>query len=149
VLIGGGPERSALEALAAACGLSDRARFTGARADARALLPAFDVAVVPSTGREGMPLAALEAIDAGLPLVASRLGGLCEVVEHERTGLLVPPGDVGALAAALRAVLEHPGRGRGLGEAARRSVEANFRAGLVARRIEAIEEEALHVRFAA
>lgn len=149
VLIGDGPERGALEALAAAIGLSDRVRFAGARPDARALLPAFDVAVVPSTEREGMPLAALEAMDAGLPLVASRLGGLCEVIEHERSGLLVPPGDPAALAGALRAVLEQPGRARSLGEAARRSVETCYRAALMARRVEAIEEEALHVRFAA
>jgi len=149
VLIGDGPERGTLERLAAAIGLSDRLRFAGARADARSLLPAFDVAVVPSIEREGMPLAALEAMDAGLPLIASRLGGLCEVIDHERTGLLVPPRDPGALSAALRAALQRPDLARSLGEAARQSVERRYRAAMMARRIEMVEEEALHVRFAA
>ena len=75
--------------------------FLGERPDARRLLPAMDLVVVPSLEREGLGLAALEAMDAGRPVVASRVGGLVEVVEEGRTGVLVPPGEPLALAAAI------------------------------------------------
>ncbi len=148
-LVGDGPERARLEGLAATLGLRGRVLFLGERRDARRLLPAFDVVAVPSVGREGLGLAALEAMDAARPVVATRVGGLPEVVEEGRTGLLVDPGSPAALAAALRDVLGSPDLGRTLGEAGRRRVEAHFRAAPMARRVESIYEEALHARRAA
>lgn len=99
-IAGDGPERRALEAQAEAAGLSGQVRFLGQRNDVADLLAACDVFVL-SSRREGLGVAALEAMAAGRPVVASAVGGLREVVADKRTGLLVPPGDAGALAEAL------------------------------------------------
>ncbi len=149
VFIGDGPERPRLERLVESLGLSGKVRFLGRRSDVRRLLPAFDLVVVPSVAREGLGLAALEAMDAARPVIASRVGGLAEVIEDGRTGVLVPPGDPAALAGAILSILDRPDRGRALGEAARWRVESEFRATRMTRRVEAIYEEALHERRAA
>ncbi len=143
VLAGAGPERARLEALAASLGLGGMVRFLGERPDVRALLPAFDLMVAPSIGREGLGVAVLEAMDAGIPVVASRVGGLPEVVLDRTTGILVPEGDVAALGEAMRAILTDPARARAFGDAGRRRVEDEFRAAGMVRRIEAIYEGAL------
>jgi glycosyltransferase involved in cell wall biosynthesis len=148
ILVGDGQERLHLEQLASATA-PGRIRFTGERPDARRLLPAFDVVVVPSLEREGLGLAALEAMDAARPVIASRVGGLVEVVEDGRTGLLVEPGSVEAILAALRTILERPGLGHAFGEESRRRVDSTFRAATMARRVEALYEEVLGVRRAA
>ncbi|HEX9427700.1 MAG TPA: glycosyltransferase [Candidatus Polarisedimenticolia bacterium] len=149
VFVGEGPEQARLERLAALSGLSGRVRFLGRRSDVRRLLPGFDLVVVPSIEREGLGLAALEAMDAARPVIASRVGGLVEVIEDGRTGILVPPGDPEVLCGAIRSIFDRPDRGRGLGEAARWRVESEFRASRMTRRVEAIYEEALHERRAA
>ena len=106
VVLGEGPSRDALAERARA--RDARVRFLGVDTGRHkaSLLRAADAFVMPSvrldSGRsEGTPTAALEAAQAGLPIVASAVGGLRELVEHERSGLLVPPGDVAALRAAL------------------------------------------------
>ncbi|WP_257879823.1 glycosyltransferase [Kocuria flava] len=86
-------------------GLGGVVHLPGHRADARALLDAADVFALPSRA-EGMPLTVLEAMEAGLPVVATRGTGSEEAVLHGRTGLLVPPGEPGELAAALGALLD-------------------------------------------
>jgi glycosyltransferase involved in cell wall biosynthesis len=149
VLLGEGPERARLETLAAIPELRGRVLFQGLRLDARRILPAFDLLVAPSREREGLGLAPLEAMDAGLPVVASRVGGLPEVVVDGETGYLVPPDDPAALSAAIHRVLRLPDRGRALGEAGRRRVERTFRAAPMSRRVEAVYEEALRERRAA
>jgi glycosyltransferase involved in cell wall biosynthesis len=149
VLIGDGPERAVLEALAAALPRRPRVLFLGERQDARALLPAFDLLVVPSLEREGFGLAAIEGMDAGVPVIASRVGGLPEVVEEGRTGILVPPGDATALAQAIAGLLDRPETGRALGAEGRRSVQESFRASIMARLIENLYEEAMDARRAA
>ncbi len=101
---GEGPERGALERRSEALGLAPRVRLLGQRGDVADLLAACDVVVLPSR-REGLGVAALEAAAAGRPVVASRVGGLLEVVEDRRTGLLVPPEDPTALANALHCLL--------------------------------------------
>lgn len=103
-IAGDGPERAALERRAARIEGGERVRFLGSRDDAADLLAACDVAVLPSR-REGLGVAALEAMAAGRPLVASDVGGLGETVVHERTGLLVPPEDPQALREALSRLL--------------------------------------------
>jgi len=149
VFIGDGPERPALESLAASLSRRPRVLFLGERRDARSLLPAFDLLVVPSIAREGFGLAAIEAMDAGIPVVASRVGGLPEVVEDGRTGVLVPPGDAAALARAVSRLLEGPENRRSLGAEGHRRVEERFRAAAMARRVEDLYEEAMHARQAA
>jgi glycosyltransferase involved in cell wall biosynthesis len=143
VLAGDGPERPALEALARDLGIAPRVHFLGLRPDARALLPALAVVAVPSLGREGLSLSALEAMDAGLPVVASRTGGLPEIVEEGVTGHLVPEGNPQALAAALAALLADPRRARAWGEEGHRRVERHFRASTMTARVEAEYDAAL------
>ncbi len=99
-IAGEGPERSALEARAAALGLESRVRFLGRREDKADLLAACDLLVRPSR-REGLGVAALEAMACGRAVVASRVGGLADAVVQGRTGLLVAPEDPDALADAL------------------------------------------------
>lgn len=107
LIIGEGGERAALESLAAGLGLGGDVVFTGWRRDVRALLPAIDVYVQPSLS-EGFGWAALEAQAAGLPVIASSVGGLTDLVKEGETGLLVPAGDCAALAAALSRCLSDP-----------------------------------------
>jgi glycosyltransferase involved in cell wall biosynthesis len=89
VLVGDGPERSPLEDLATGLGVRGAVTFTGYRADVRRLLPGFDV-FLNSSVHEGVSLTILEAMAAGLPVVATAVGGTPEVVVHGETGMLVP-----------------------------------------------------------
>jgi glycosyltransferase involved in cell wall biosynthesis len=88
-------------------------------------------------------------MDARIPVIASRIGGLPEVVDDGRTGLLVPPGDAAALAHAIAALLEGAETRRSLGSEGHRRVEERFRAAAMARRVEDLYEEAMHARHAA
>jgi len=99
-IAGDGPERGALEEQAERLGLGARVRFLGARLDTADLLAGCDILVLPSR-REGLGVAALEAMAARRAVVASRVGGLAEAVVDGRTGLLVEPEDPGLLAAAI------------------------------------------------
>src|SRR5262249_55707283 len=92
LLVGDGPLRAVLEALAAPLGVGDRVTFAGYRDRPERFLRLMDVFALTSRS-EGMPLAILEAWAAGLPVVASRVGGIPEVVADGRTGLLFPAGD--------------------------------------------------------
>ena len=146
---GDGGERVALEEQAARLGVADAVRFLGLRHDVRSFLPALALLVAPSIGREGLGLAVLEGMDAGLPVIASRTGGLPEVVEEGATGLLVPESDSAALQAAMAALLADEGRRLRMGGAGRTRVEREFRAEPMTRRIEAIYEAAIGVQRAA
>lgn len=103
-ICGEGEARGKLEKRAAKLGLAPRVRFLGARGDVADLLAACDLLAMPSR-REGLGVAALEAMAAGRAVVASNVGGLGEAVVDGRTGLLVPPEDVDALAAALERLI--------------------------------------------
>jgi glycosyltransferase involved in cell wall biosynthesis len=116
VIAGDGPLGPALAAQARAQGLT--VRFLGQRGDVPALLAAADVVVVPSHW-EGQPLIVQEALRAGAPLVASRAGGIPDLT-GEDGAVLVAPGDPGALAVAVRSLLDDPGRAAGLAAAAAR-----------------------------
>lgn len=118
---GDGPLRAEMEAKAAALGVAQHTRFLGVRRDVPDLLAAADVFVMSSLS-EGLPMALLEAMSAGLPCVVTSLEGIREVIENGYNGRLVPPGDATALATALVDVLnDAPGRAR-LGAAARQRV---------------------------
>ena len=105
---GDGPYLHELRGIAARHGLSN-VHFLGRRTDVPALLAGAAIAVVPSLWEEAFGLAVVEAMAAGVPLVASRTGGIPELVEDGKTGMLVPPGDARALADALRVLLGNPG----------------------------------------
>jgi glycosyltransferase involved in cell wall biosynthesis len=140
LLVGDGPLRARLEGRATAS--PARVRFTGALADVRPALAAMDVFVLPSLA-EGMSNALLEAMAAARPVVVTAVGGTREVCDDGRTGMLVPPGDVRALARAIGRLLDEPGRAAALGAAARRTVEARFDARSMVARLERLYAERL------
>jgi glycosyltransferase involved in cell wall biosynthesis len=108
LIVGEGSERDSLEAQAASLGISDRVVFTGRREDMPAVTAALDVAVLPSY-REAQGLSVLEAMALSRPVIASRVGGIPEMIEDGVTGLLVPPADPEALAEAIvRLLSDHP-----------------------------------------
>ncbi len=142
LVAGDGPLREVLLALAERLGVDGRVRFLGYRADARALIGLLDVLVVPSL-TEGTPLIVLEAMAAGVPVVASAVGGIPDQIRHDMEGLLVPAGDPAALGDALLELLQDPARARSLGEAGRRRAECEFSHATMVRRIEAVYSIAL------
>jgi glycosyltransferase involved in cell wall biosynthesis len=125
VVAGDGPERAALEARACDLGLSRQVIWLGYREDIADLLACSDLFVLPSLF-EGLPVALLEAMAAGRPVVASAIGGIDEVIVHNWTGLLVPPADSLALAGAIRAVLADPALAQRLALAGQAHVSQEF-----------------------
>ena len=125
VLVGDGPLRAGLEALAGDLGLGPAAVFTGQRADVARLLGALDVFVLPSL-REALPIAVLEAMAMRVPVIATPVGGVPEVVQDGATGLLVPPGDAAALREALARLLADPALAARLAAAGQARVQAEF-----------------------
>jgi glycosyltransferase involved in cell wall biosynthesis len=108
-LAGEGAARGELEALAARFGIRDRVHFLGFRRDVPSVLSAFDVLVFPSSAPEAFPLAILEGMAAGRPIVATRVpGGVPEVIEDRVTGLLVPPKDPESISRSVKELLADP-----------------------------------------
>lgn len=141
---GTGPEGDALHDQATKLGVDGVVRWLGQVADVRPVLAAADLVVMPSLA-EGLGVAAIEAMAAGRAVVASRVGGLPELIDDDRQGLLVPPGDPHALAGAIaRCLAEAPLRAR-LGAAGRERAEA-FSTRAMARGTEAVYERALAAR---
>ena len=117
-------------------------RFTGFQRDTPKFLGMFDVFVLPSLF-EGLPVSAIQAMAAGLPVVASRVGGIEEVVEHEVTGLLVEPAHPQELAGALSRLVENPERRLKMGEQAREHAMLRFSAEAMVAKTEGIYAELL------
>lgn len=122
---GDGPQAEAWRALAARLRVEARVRWLGRRDDVFALMARADAVVLPSR-IEGHPLAALETLALGRPLLATAVGGVPEIVEHGATGLLVPPRDADALARALGSLRDAPDRAAALGARAAREARARF-----------------------
>lgn len=142
LIVGDGEHRQALEIRAAELGLADRVRFLG-RCDApqvRELLSRACALVVPSI-YEGMPLVVLEAMEAGLPVIASQVSGIPEVVVDGETGWLVPPEDPPALTTALADLTGDPEEARRRGAAGRRRLDRCYRPEHAGARWEALWEE--------
>jgi glycosyltransferase involved in cell wall biosynthesis len=139
LIVGDGPERPRLEALVAELGLTGGVRLLGAREDVPEVLAALDVAVTCSDF-EGTPLSVLEYMEAGLPVVATRVGGLTGLVEDGVNGLLVPRRDPAALAEALDALLGDPARRRAMGVAGRERRRADFDLDMMVARVEELYE---------
>jgi len=148
-LVGAGPDEADLRAQADRQGIGDRVCFAGQmpRAGVAEALSRADVLVAPSVPtpsgrREGLPVVIIEAMSAGVAVVASRLSGIPELVEHERTGLLVDPGDEAQLAEALGRLHDDERLRAALAEAGRQRVLAFYNVAGSARRLIALVEAA-------
>lgn len=128
VLAGEGEELTTLKRSAAALGIADRVRFQGFVPDVRELMSACDVVMLPSL-REGLPLAAIEAMALERPVVATPAGGLAEAVADGDTGFIVPANDPEALAQAVGRILEDRPLARQMGKRGRERVAAHFELG--------------------
>lgn len=144
--VGDGPLRAELEHRAAALGLNGTVRFLGLRRDVADIMPLCDVVVLPSLN-EGMGRVAVEAQAAGRPVVGSRVSGLQDVVKDGETGLLVPPANPEALAAAIIRCLTDPARAAAMGSRAQQCVEPYAVATMISK-IERTYEELLPARSA-
>ncbi|HEY7792310.1 MAG TPA: glycosyltransferase [Vicinamibacterales bacterium] len=122
---GGDPYRDSLQRLAGERGLGDRVIFTGFRPDVPSLLPGLTISVLPSHS-EGLSNALLESMAAGVPVVATDVGGTAEAVSHEETGLLIPPKQPQAIAAAVGRLLRSPALANRLGRAGHQRIEDEF-----------------------
>ncbi len=125
VIIGDGILRDELQTQIDTLGLRERVHLAGWRANAAALMPAFDAFVMPSRW-EGFGLVLLEAMAARLPILASRVSDLPEIVAPGETGYLVPPGDFQVIRTGMLALLRDPEAARLMGEAGRQRLEAHF-----------------------
>lgn len=141
ILVGEGRLREQLETRAAALDLAPRVTFLGARSDVADILRALDVYAMPSLW-EGLSLAMLEAMAAGLPLVMSDVSGVAQAFGDEVCGMRVPPGDAAALADAIRQLAESPQRRARMGEAARRRTRAEFDIDAMMARLTSVYEDA-------
>lgn len=142
VIVGSGGLREAYLALADRAGGADALHLLGDRQDVPDCLAGMDLFVLPSLN-EGMGRALIEAMAAGLPVVASKVGGVPAIVEDRRTGLLVPAGDAGALASALEELVQKPAWAKELGAAASRSIGERFGSDAMVRAIESVYDKAL------
>ena len=146
LIAGDGSERGRLEALLPDLGVSpERVRFLGFRTDVADLLGAADFFVLSSL-QEGLPLAVLEAMGQQLPVVATSVGGVPELVSHRETGLLCPARSPEALAGALRELLQDPALRRRLGQNGARRVEAGFSFARMADRYETLYRDLLRLK---
>ena len=136
LIAGSGPEEASLRARAERLGLDPvRVRFVGYLPGSEALLPALDLLLMPSRF-EGLPLALLEAMAAGVPAVGARVDGIAEILEHGRDGWLVDPDDIPGYAAALGSLAIDPALRARLGTAARAKVEGRYSAEAMTRAVE-------------
>lgn len=134
VLAGDGPERAALMQQATALGVADSIEFPGTVSDVPALLASASI-YVQASHREGLPNSVLEAMAAGLPVVATRIGGHEDIITDGETGVLVEPADPQALAAALQSLLDDAERRQRLGRRAADYVRAHYATTVVIERL--------------
>ena len=133
VWVGGGPALSDWKGLATRLGIEGRVHFVGARNDMHEVYASLDIVALPSL-EEAMPMCLIEAMAAGLPVVATEVGAVNQVVQMGITGILVPPGDGSALATAMMRLIGDRGLARAYGEAARRRATELFSIEKTARR---------------
>ncbi len=138
-IIGDGPARNWLLDRRKLLGLERAVEFLGAKTEMAAFYQTWDIFVLPSLW-EGFGLVLLEAMAAGLPIVASRVGGVPEIVRDGQTGILVPPGDPDRLAHELCRLVENPGERQAMGKVGRAAVE-RYRSGMVIPELERLYEK--------
>jgi glycosyltransferase involved in cell wall biosynthesis len=136
-IAGDGLQRAELEARSEQLGISQSVRFLGTRSDVPELLQMADIFVLPSLW-EGFPIALLEAMEAGLPVIATRVEGVEEIIVDGSNGLLLPPGDPEALQFALQRMLAQPDLRVNLGTAGKTLVQGTFRLDQMGRKYESL-----------
>lgn len=139
-IAGGGPDHARLVALVGQLGLRDRVEFVGPVDDMVAFWAGCDIAVTPAVGPEAFSMVTLEAMACGLPVVATNVGAIPEVVADGSTGALVPPGDPGTMGGAISSYVREPDRRGAHGAAARQRCVDHFDIADVARRYVALAE---------
>jgi glycosyltransferase involved in cell wall biosynthesis len=143
LIIGDGPKAEEWRQAAESNGVASRIRWAGYRTDVDALLAGCDLLAHPTLS-DAFPTVLLEAMAAGLPIVASNVGGIPEIVEPQVTGLLVPAGDANALAAAVDAMLSDRARAREMGRRARELALERFSTAAWMERLSAVYADVLH-----
>lgn len=138
LLVGDGPLRDSLESYARELQLSSRVVFTGQQRDIAPFLQLADLFVLPSTEREGLGIALIEAMAAGLPVIGTRLGGIPEVIDDGVNGILVEPGSAGELAGAMEKLATGNEMRRKMGRAGRGMYEGKFTIERMNREIDAL-----------
>jgi glycosyltransferase involved in cell wall biosynthesis len=144
VIAGSGPERDRIAALASELGVDSRLRLLGTILDRGSFYHALDAFILPSL-YEGLPMAVLEAMSSGVPVLASRLEGIFSVLSDENEGLLARPGDVADFSRQLRRLKESPELSEKLSQAARTKALNQFSASVTARSIESIYRQELSI----
>jgi glycosyltransferase involved in cell wall biosynthesis len=145
VVVGDGERRAELEAMVTASGLAPRVHFLGWRGDLDRIYADLDVVVLTSKN-EGSPVALIEAMAAGRPVVSTAVGGVPDIVQSEGNGLLAPDGDAGAIADAVVRLLGDRALGERLGAAGKRGVLSRFAASRLIDDVHALYQELLRER---
>ena len=141
LIVGDGPDREKLSRLALAEGVADRFEMVGWQHDVDPWFPRFDFLLAPSRSEGSPPLAALQAMTVGVPVVATDVGGIPEAIDDHQTGILVPPADTEAMVAAIDELIVDDGLRRQIATAARERARRDFSAPEMARRFEALYAE--------
>ncbi len=141
-IAGTGPLREKLESVASQAGLEDRVKFLGWIDDIQSVLSRWDIFVMPSL-EEGFPIAALDAMAAGLPVIAARVGGVPELIEDGITGWLVPSRDIKTLVSRLRALLSDPELRASMGAAGHARIRDHFSIAQMTRKFAQLYDELL------
>lgn len=145
LLVGDGPTRLHVQEAAVDLGLADRIEFLGLRDDIDELLAGADVFILPSKW-EGLPLSILEAMRAGLPVIATDTGGVAEAVTDGVTGYLTPPGDIVKLSERIQQLISSPELLAGMALAARRRYEDDFRIEIMVRKTVAVYRQLIDAK---
>jgi glycosyltransferase involved in cell wall biosynthesis len=132
VLVGEGPERIELQSLVTQLGLESSVLFLGQRSDLADVYASFDIFVLPSYF-EAMPMVVLEAMAAGKPVIATRVGGVPGMINDQESGILTEPGDVKGFASALGQLLQQPEKARQFGQRGLELIQTRFSANVMAR----------------
>ncbi len=146
LIVGQGKDEARLRRLARQSGLASQVHFTGfiPHDELPAYLNAADIFVMPTLCVEALPMTILEAMACGLPIVASDIGGIPTAIDHERNGLLFPPGDVDQLASHIGRLLDEPGLAQALGDAARAKAIERFSVERMVRDTEEVFLQVVH-----
>lgn len=135
VIVGDGPDRKKLETIVREASLDEAFRFLGVRNDVASLLGAMDALIQPSIVREGLPLTLAEGASAGLPLIATAIGGNIEIVINGENGFIVPPRDAEAIAEKIAILAANPVDTAKMGEASRKIWESRFTTDLMTEKV--------------